>query len=86
MAERRFDPDVAGGGTGIGGLVRWARSQMWVVPEPGGSGRVPFTAPDGAFVVAWSPAVPAEDVVAAVRRYGLVWPPPPRRPRGGRRR
>jgi hypothetical protein len=67
-------------------VAAWARSQGWAVPPPCATGRIRFTAPDGAFVVAWHPAGRTADVIAALRRYGLVWPPPARRRRGGARR
>lgn len=69
----------------IEALAGWARTQGWTVPPPGPTGRVRFSAPDGAFVVAWQPAIRPADVIVALRRYGLVWPPPARRPRGGGR-
>jgi len=67
-------------------VAAWARSQGWIVTPTGRPGSLRFTAPDGAFVVAWHPSGRPGDVIAALRRYGLVWPQPPRRARGGARR
>lgn len=57
-------------------VVAWARAQGWQVQADGGAIR--FTAPDGQLVTVLAAAGPSErvvDTLAALRRYGLVWPP-----------
>ena len=76
---RTYPPAMADAPT----VVTWARSQGWQVQVARDTGRVRFAAPSGAFVASWTEADPTRlsDVITALRRYGLVWPPPPRRPR-----
>jgi hypothetical protein len=59
-------------------LVAWARAQGWRVQPGAAGGAIRFTAPDGQLVTALAPACPPDrlvDALAALRRYGLVWPP-----------
>lgn len=64
-------------------LIGWARSQGFRVQHCERTTCVRFTAPAGAFVALWDAADPDRlaELVPALRRFGLVWPPPPRRPR-----
>ncbi|MDN5860791.1 MAG: hypothetical protein L0H84_19480 [Pseudonocardia sp.] len=59
-------------------LEAWARAQGWQVQADPGGGVIRFTAPDGRLITALSPVCPFDrlvDVLSALRRYGLVWPP-----------
>lgn len=61
-------------------LIKWARSQGWDV-RIDANGYRRFHAPDGAYVTRY-PATPSNarrrllDVITAVRKHGLAWPPP----------
>lgn len=71
-------------------LIDWARSQGWQV-KPDTKGYRRFYAPGGDYV-GYYPATPSNprrrlaDIVTAVRRAGLAWPPPSRKEQRAARR
>jgi hypothetical protein len=71
-------------------LIEWARSQGWTV-EIDANGYRRFHTPDGTYVVRY-PATPSNprrrllDVLTAIRRHGLAWPPPSKKEQRSQRR
>ncbi len=71
-------------------LVEWACSQGWEI-RVDSKGYRRFYRPDGAYV-GYYPATPSNprrrlaDIIAAVRRNGLGWPPPSKKERRAQHR
>ncbi len=76
-------------GDDIDKLVKWARSQMWTV-ERDGSNHYQFANPHGDHVTDY-PSTPSSqrrwhNLVAALKKAGLRWPPPSKKEQRAQRR
>lgn len=71
-------------------IAQWARVNQWIV-EDNASGYTEFIRPDGVHVYTY-PATPSrpqrrmKELILALRRYGLEWPPPSKSVQRSRRR